>query len=137
MEFLTGHIPDLKVIIAGESDGTVISDSTMHLLRDNPRVYSIQTGPPFWHQNVVRERTLVLEDNGMHPDSFSQGDLPTMVIASIKELMGIPQPEENSGRILSFLRAPGHDYRWRYPAVYTKVTGFLENNFSSSENKYK
>ena len=49
IEFLTEHVPGLKVIITGESTGTIISDRTMVLLKDNPQVYSIQTGMPFWH----------------------------------------------------------------------------------------
>lgn len=130
VEFLTSHIPELRVIIAGESDGTVISDSAMNILRDNPQVYSIQTGPPFWHQNVMLERTLVLDNNGRYPDSFSRGDIPAMVWTSLKDVLGLPQSEESSGRILFFLRAPGHDYRWQYPGVYAQITSFLEQNFS-------
>lgn len=129
VEFLTSHIPDLKIIVTGESDGTVISDSTMNLLRDNHRVYSIQTGPPFWHQNVVQERTLVLDNNGRHPDTFSQGDIPTMLWTSLGDVLGIPPSEESSGRVLFFLRAPGHDYHWQYPDVCSQITNFLEENF--------
>ena len=130
VEFLTTHIPDLKVIVTGESNGTVISDSAMSILRDNPQVYSIQTGPPFWHQNVMLERTLVLDSNGMTRDSFSQGDIPAMLWASLKALLGLSPPEEEDpGRILYFFRAPGHDYCWQYPGVYSKITSFLEQNF--------
>ncbi len=130
VEFLTTHIPDLKVIVTGESNGTVISDSTMSILRDNPQVYSIQTGPPFWHQNVMLERTLVLDSNGMTRDSFSQGDIPAILWASLKALVGLSPPEgEDPGRILYFFRAPGHDYRWQYPSVYSQITNFLEHNF--------
>ena len=129
VEFLTAHIPDLKVIVAGESNGTVISDSVMNILQDNPQVYSIQTGPPFWHKPVMLDRTLVLDNNGRTPDSFSQGDVPTMVWASLKDLVGLPQPERESGRILYFVRAPGHDYRWQYPDVYSQITNFMKQNF--------
>jgi len=130
VEFLTTHIPDLKVIVTGESNGTVISDSAMSILRDNPQVYSIQTGPPFWHQNVMLERTLVLDSNGMTRDSFSQGDIPAILWASLKALLGLsPSEEEDPGRILYFFRAPGHDYRWQYPDVYSQITNFLEHNF--------
>jgi len=129
VEFLTSHISDLKVIIAGESDGTVISDSAMNILRDNSQVYSIQTGPPFWHKHVVQERTLVLDNNGRHPDTFSKGDIPTMLWTSLGDVLGIPQSEESSGRVLFFLRAPGHDYRWQYPDVCSQITNFLEENF--------
>ena len=129
MEFLTSHIPDLKVIVTGESDGTVISDSAMNILQDNPQVYSIRTGPPFWHKPIMLDRTLVLNDNGRTPDSFSQGDIPTMIWASLKNLVGLPQPEEESGEILKYLKAPGHDYCWQYPNVCSEITNFLEKNF--------
>ncbi len=130
MEFLTTHIPDLKVIVTGESNGTVISDSAMNILRDNPQVYSIQTGPPFWHQNVMRDRTLVLNYNGITPDSFSQGDIPAILWTSLKALVGLSSPEEEDpGRILYFFRAPGHDYCWQYPGVYSQISNFLEQNF--------
>ncbi|UCD53990.1 MAG: hypothetical protein JSU76_03615, partial [Dehalococcoidia bacterium] len=64
VQFLTDNLPDLRVIVAGESNGTVIADNVMNLLEDNPQVYSIQTGPPFWQENAMLERTLVLTDNG-------------------------------------------------------------------------
>jgi hypothetical protein len=130
VEFLTTHNPDLKVIITGESNGTVISDRVMHILQDNPRVYSIQTGTPFWHRNTMINRTLVLNDNGITPDSFSRGDIPAMVWTSLKALFGVSSPEkEDPGRIFYFLRAPGHDYCWQYPDVYSKINDFLEENF--------
>jgi len=129
VEFLTAHNPDLKVIITGESNGTVISDRVMHILQDNPRVYSIQTGIPFWHRNVMRDRTLLLNNNGVTPDSFSRGDIPAMVWASLKALLGFSSPDdEDPGRIFYFLRAPGHDYRWQYPSVYSEIKNFLEEN---------
>lgn len=129
VEFLTTHIPDLNVIVAGESNGTVISDSVMNTLRYNPRVYSIQTGPPFWYRQTVQERTLVLEDNGLVPDAFSTGDAGAILLASTKALLGLTPRDDDPGRILSFLRAPGHDYRWQYPSVYYRITDFLEKNF--------
>ena len=137
VEFLTRNIPDLKIIVAGESNGAVISDTVMDMLHDNPRVYSIQTGPPFWHKQVALEHTLVLDTNGQVPDAFSNGDIPAMLITSLKALIGISSPaDENPGRIFYFVRAPGHDYRWQYPDVYLKITEFLEQNFSYSERMF-
>ena len=129
VEFLTKHVPDLRVIVTGESDGSVISDRSMNILRYNPQVYSIQTGPPFWHEPIMLDRTLVLDNNGRTPDTFSRGDIPAMLWTSLEDLLGLPQPEEESGRILKFLRAPGHDYRWHYPSVCMQITDFLEDNF--------
>jgi len=135
VEFLTRNVPDLKIIVAGESIGTVISDTVMNRLQDNPRVYSIQTGPPFWHKQMAQARTLVLNTNGRVPDAFSQGDLPSMLITSLKALVGIPLTEdEEVGRIFYFIRAPGHDYNWQYPDVYSKISDFIKQNFSFNEN---
>ncbi len=135
VEFLTRNVPDLKIIVAGESCGAVISDTVMNRLQENPRVYSIQTGPPFWHKQLTPERTLVLNTNGEIPDAFSQGDIPAMLITSLKALFGFPLTEEEEvGRIFYFVRAPGHDYRWQHPGVYLKITDFLKQNFSLDEH---
>ncbi len=130
VEFLTDNVPDLRVIIAGESNGTIIADSVMNILEDNPQVYSIQTGPPFWHETTVLDRTLVLTDNGIIPDSFNRGDFIAMLWGTIKALFGISQPEDEAGNILYYVRAPGHDYQWRYPGVGSEITIFLEQNFA-------
>ncbi len=129
IEFLTDNIPDLRVIIAGESNGTVISDSAMSMLQDNPRVYSIQTGNPFWHKNLTLDRTLVITSNGIIPDSFSDGDFLTLIRSNLRGLFGLSQPEGNSARILYYVRAPGHEYQWNYPGVYSEILGFLQQNF--------
>ncbi|MFC1902717.1 hypothetical protein ACFLX4_01435 [Chloroflexota bacterium] len=131
VEFLTDNIPELRVIIVGESNGTVISDSAMNILEDNPRVYSIQTGPPFWHTNLMLDRTLVITDNGIMPDSFSQGDFLTLIWSNLKSVFGLSQPEDDSGRILYYVRAPGHEYRWNYPGVYSEILTFLRQNFGT------
>ncbi len=131
VEFLTRNNPELKVIVAGESNGSVITDRSMTILKDNPNVYSIQTGPPFWYQQTVHERTLVLHSNGVTPDAFSRGDGAAMMGASLKALLGLSSPEEEDpGRILFFLRAPGHDYGWQYPEVHAEISRFLHENFS-------
>ena len=54
VEFFTDNIPEMRVIVAGESTGTVISDKTMGILKDKPQVFSIQTGTPFWHRPAPR-----------------------------------------------------------------------------------
>ncbi len=126
VEFLTVHLPKLKVIVTGESNGTVIADRVMSTLRDNQSVYSIQTGTPFWHRNVMYERTLVMNSNGTGPDSFNRGDVPTILWASLKSSLGL---EKTTGTVLHFLSAPGHDYSWQYPEVYQQIIKFLDNNF--------
>jgi pimeloyl-ACP methyl ester carboxylesterase len=129
VRFLTDNVPELRVIVAGESTGTVISGSVMSILKDNPHVYSIQTGSPFWHKNLVLDRTLVITDNGIIPDSFSRGEFFAMMLGNVKALFGVSQPEDDSGRILYYVRAPGHEYQWQYPAVYSQIMDFLDKNF--------
>ena len=129
VEFLTYYIPDLRVILTGESNGTIITDRVMNALKDNPRVYSIQTGPPFWYENTVAERTLLLSSNGRIPDAFSRGDFFSMLGTTLEGLLGLPRRQADSGTILNFMGAPGHEYWWEYPGVSSEVTKFLHENF--------
>jgi hypothetical protein len=133
VEFLTDHIPNLRVIVAGESTGTVISDRTMRILNNNAQVYSIQTGTPFWHKPTSLDRTLLMNSNGRTIDTFSYGNVPAMIWATVKSWFGLSSPEDNPGTILSWLRAPGHDYSWQYPGVCTEVVKFLDENFGAKK----
>ena len=128
-EFLTTHIPDLKVILAGESTGAVITDRAMEILADNSQVYSIQTGPPFWHQTAMLERTLVMTDNGIIPDSVNQGDFLSIASGYFESWFGLSEPEDDFGTTPHYIAAPGHDYWWQYPEVCSQITNFLRQNF--------
>lgn len=129
IEFLTKHIPHLRIILAGESTGTIICDEVMAILVDNPQVYSVETGSPFWYKIATSSRELVLTSNGIVPDSFSQGDFITIIRANLKALFGLPHPASDNGTILRFIKAPGHEYRWEQAAVYAQITSFLTQNF--------
>jgi len=129
VEFLTEHLPNLRIIVAGESTGTVISDKTMDILKDKTQVYSIQTGTPFWHKPTVQDRTLLMNSNGKGVDTFSYGNVPAMLWATVKGWFGLTSPDDNPGNILSWLKAPGHDYSWQYPGVCSEVVDFLNRNF--------
>ena len=133
VQFVTTHLPEAKVILTGESNGTVISDSAMYMLQNNEQVYSIQTGPPFWHKQATLERTLLLDGNGAVSDTFSQGDIPAMIWATLQGSLGLLPPEENPGKIGKFMRAPGHYYSWQYPYVYSQIVTFLEENFGTGQ----
>ncbi|MCJ7604557.1 MAG: hypothetical protein MUO19_00800 [Dehalococcoidales bacterium] len=134
VEFLTDHLPDLKIIVAGESTGTVITDKTMLLLQDKPQIFSIQTGMPFWHkQSTLNERTLLVNSNGRGEDTFSYGNIPAMLWATVKSWFGMTKPDDNPGDVLKWLKAPGHDYSWQYPGVYEQVIQFLQSNFGQDK----
>jgi hypothetical protein len=136
VEFLTTHVRGLRVIITGESNGTVIVDRAMNVLRDNPRVYSIQAGVPCWHKPTTLDRTLVLNTNGIVPDTFNRGDVHTVLWTTLKWWLGLCPPEDNPGTILSWLRAPGHDYSWQYLHVSGSIVKFLEENFGVRSNNF-
>lgn len=127
VEFLTNHIPGIKVILTGMSNGTLIGESVMNILRDIPQVYSIQLGPPFWSNSIVSDRSLAIRSNGIVPDSFSQGNVFTIIRASLESLFGMSQ--DNAGHILLYVKAPGHDYQWQYPEVRSQIISFLQQNF--------
>lgn len=129
LEFLTDNIPDLRVIIVGECHGAVFTDRVMSILEDNPQVYSIQNGPPFWHTNIMLDRTLIMTDNGIIPDSFSQGDLLAMAQGWLRMWFHLSEPVNDFGTPPHYVGAPGHDYWWQYPKVYSEITSFLNENF--------
>ena len=129
VEFLADHLPGMKIIIAGESTGTVITEEVMSYFRDNTNVYSIQTGNPFWYKVNDQARTLRIDGNGRGNDAFSHGDVPAMVWSTAKSWFGLSSPEENAGNVLKSFRAPGHDYSWQYTSISSEMTQFLKDIF--------
>jgi hypothetical protein len=127
VNFLTAHNQDLKIILAAESTGTIICDETMKLLASNTRVFSVQTGIPFWYKYQPNARTILLKDNGKVADSFSRGDLWTILKCSFKSLV-VKEKAESEGTILGFLSAPGHEYWWQDPGVCPTIESFLQKN---------
>lgn len=129
VKFLMGQLPDLKIIIAGESTGTVISEETMRRFNGDTRVYSIQTGVPFWYRSCGGSRTWLINNNGKGPDVFSYGNVPVMLWATVKGFLGFVSASDKPGDIFKWLKAPGHDYSWQYPGVAAQIEEFLKNNF--------
>ncbi len=126
--FLTRHIPEVRVIIAGESNGCNIVERTIRKLKDNNRVYAIQTGPLPLQRCINFERSLVTRHNGRHSDSLSTGNIFAVIWANLKTLMGIEQ--EHPGKFLLRFGAPGHHYSWEYEGFRDKVTGFLKRHLA-------
>ena len=132
LEFLINHIPDLRVIVVGESTGTVICNGVMNILEDNPQVYSIQTGPPSWHKNTMLDRILVMTDNGIILDSYSQGDFWAIAWGNLRHWLHLSQPVDDFATPPHYVGAPGHDYWWQYPEVSRQITDFLGESFGLS-----
>jgi hypothetical protein len=132
IEFLTSHIPNIRIILTGESNGSTICGDAMQILKDNPQVYSIQLGPPFWNNDSTSDRILILRSNGSIPDAFSQGDVITIIRSNLEALLGISQ--KYPGHILFYIGAPGHDYSWQqHKGVSSQVIEFLDNNFNPEQ----
>jgi len=131
VEHLLRHRPNLKVIIAGESNGAAMTEDTMCFLRANPQVFSIQTGTPFWSPSKPHPRSLIINHNGVEPDAFSTGNVRHLVVANTKALFG--RYKNSQGNILFYIGAPGHVYNWEYPVVREKITEFLQKKVLSEK----
>ncbi len=125
-DFLTRQFPDLKIIIAGESNGAAMAEDAMGFLRENSRVYSVQTGTPFWAPSEPFCRSLIINHNGVEADTFSNGDVRRWFTANVQALFG--KYKNSQGNILLYIGAPGHVYNWDYPVVREQIVKFLENN---------
>lgn len=126
VEFLTGHIEGIRVILLGESAGAMMASEAMKLLEDNGRVYSIQTGTPFYYRAHASDRSLVIKDNGLGPDSLCEGDLWTIYKANLGR---IPTYRPEEGHFLFYMRTPGHIYTWEHPGVCGRISAFLQERF--------
>lgn len=131
INFLTEHISGIKIIITGESNGTVICDEVMKILHGNPQVYSIQTGTPFWHEDDENSRTLIINNNGIVPDTFANGDFFTMISRNVETLFGFSTFDASKGHVLNLFAAPGHTYTWEDLTVRNKIENFLTQNIIS------
>lgn len=126
VDFLTQHIDNLNVILAGNSDGGVYTNEVMQLLEGNSRVYGIECGIPFYYRGSVPQRTLVINDNGVIPDVLAKGNVASLIWANITHF---PKNRPQEGHVLLYFRAPGHIYIWDHSEVRMQITSFLEANF--------
>lgn len=131
IEFLTAVEDSLNIIITGRSFGAIFSSEAMNHLEVNQRVFSIQAGHPFWYRPPPHPNTLMIEDNGLMPDSLSQGDLWTILWANLSHCPSTTRPTGGSMKLGPFFfRAPGHEYTWDHAGVRDRIMPFLEENFA-------
>jgi len=145
IDFLTQQIADLKIIVTGQSNGAAFAGEVITRLEENPGVYSIQVGIPFWHRVSKASRSLVIDNNGVGADALAQRDLLKLLKANLVEVFIInhvpsftPIDWVISRAILVLwpydfglgLQAPGHEYMWEYPGVGPVIESFLAENFS-------
>ena len=133
LRFLWNHLPNLKVILTAESNGTVMSNQVMRLMADESRLFSIEFGPPFWYKNYQNERIMNLRSNGTVPDAFSYGHWRRAIMANIAAILG--KSPKAPGNVLLYVGAPGHDYNWHdYPLIREKVLAFLAKYFDTCKD---
>ncbi|ACZ62159.1 hypothetical protein [Dehalococcoides mccartyi] len=125
LTFLLNYLPALKIVLGSESNGSVSANNTLMFLKENPRVVSIETGPPVWHKGFDHERRLLMRSNGLVPDSFSYGDIKTILSANFMALFG--RSPKSPGNVLLYIGAPGHEYSWEHAEVKKQITNFLTN----------
>ncbi|MDD5499078.1 MAG: hypothetical protein PHI10_06320, partial [Dehalococcoidales bacterium] len=88
IRFITRNVSGLKVLLAGESNGATIVEETFRRLQGNPNVFAIQTGPTVVQRSKAHERSLVMRHNGKIEDSFSQGDVFTILRSNLEAMLG-------------------------------------------------
>jgi hypothetical protein len=145
VDFLTQNISNLKVIITGQSNGAAFTGEVANRLKDNPNVYSIQVGIPFWHRVHEVGRSLVINNSGIGADSLADRDMVAiiknnwgklLILNHVPAFTPIDWFISRAALILTSykfglgLLAPGHEYMWEYPGVGPVIEAFLVNNFS-------
>lgn len=139
LRYITGHFPDLTILLIGASQGAAFINAVMRHLRDLKQVYSIELGIFFPHKprRVLTERTLAIDCNGTMPDPMSQRNL----LLGFKAFATAPyrwlkyKQQGNPKKFTYCINALGHDYNWHYPKVNGKITDFLEVRFSKNNNR--
>jgi len=146
IDFLTHNVAGLKIIVTGQSNGAAFAGEVISHLENNPGVYSIQVGIPFWHRVSKTSRSLVIDNNGVRADALTERDLLRLLKANAVKMFIInhvpsftPIDWVITRAILVFgpynlglgLQAPGHEYMWEYPGVGPVMEAFLVKNFST------
>jgi hypothetical protein len=129
LNFLTEHIDNLKIFLLGVSQGAAFGNTVMTQVGNNPNIYSIELGTFFVHmkRRVLTERTLALDSNGIVPDPISHfrfdQALKAYVTAPYRwikyRLQGKP------AKFTYCVNVPGHEYRWEFPDVGSKIETFI------------
>ncbi len=125
LDFLMHYETGLKVIVTGRSHGAVFGNEVMRLMTAQPGAYAILAGTPFWYHKSPAERSLVINHNGVEPDTLHNGDFCAILIANRRGLLA-ESPPGGAVQILKwYIRVPGHEYTWQYREVRAEIEDFL------------
>ncbi len=123
-----------NVLLTGESQGAAVCEFTIQRFKNSPRVFSIQTGSPFWNLSKPFSRSLVINDNGRHYDTFALGEWGTMIKVHYNKIV---HHEEviDAGNIFNIISAPGHQYSWEFNKVRNEIIDFIDKEMLSNSEE--
>lgn len=138
MKFITEHLPDLKIVMIGVSQGAAFSNAVLQEMDGQERIFSIELGTPFFYKSrrVITDRTLTLDSNGLMPDSLMEWNVPVI----LKTYLGAPfrwakyKLQRKNIKFTYCINVPGHDYNWDYPEVQRQIGEFLLEKFGNNSD---
>lgn len=129
LNFLCEHLPNLKILLLGVSQGAAFGNTVMKKIDQKQPVYSIELGMFFAHvkRRIITEQTLYLDNNGLVPDPVFNFNFKKSASAYITapyrwlryRLAGKPQ------KFTYCINVPGHEYRWDMPSVSKPIENFI------------
>ena len=120
--------PETRLLLVGYSLGAILNISTVKLLQEEPRLYSVQLGAPFFLSSPTHGRALHLQRKD---DAFAAGPLFAFFLVILKACIVVAANIGTfQGRsILDVWHIKGHDYVWDDPAVKIPIEQFLRSHF--------
>jgi hypothetical protein len=137
LKFLREHLPELRIVLVGASQGAAFNNMVMINLGEIEHVYSIELGTFFAHmrRRQLTKRNLAIDSNGFMRDPMCHRDLwqgtKSYFLAFVRwfryKAQGKPVKFTNC------INTPGHEYKWEYPEVHGRITEFLTATFGEKQ----
>jgi hypothetical protein len=129
LKFITMNLPKLKIVLVGASQGASFNNMAMMKLDKVKLVYSIELGTFFPHMSrrKLTKQNLAIDSNGLMRDPMCHRDLWTGSKSYFKAFARWFRHKVQGHKIkfTNCINTPGHEYRWEYPEVQSRITEFL------------
>jgi hypothetical protein len=129
LKFITDHLPDLRVVMVGASQGAGFDNAVMVKLGSPDRFYSIELGTFFaqMQRRRLTTRNLAIDSNGLMSDPMCHRDLWKGTKAYFKAfvLWARYKAKGQSVKFTNCINTPGHEYPWEYQEVHGRIIEFL------------
>lgn len=124
------RLSDKKIILIGLSNGASFADATMHRLKKNKNIYSIEFGKPFFATNSNNKNILLINNK---KDHISNGDtfklITVFMLAPYRWLKNFILGERIPVGLA--MKIDGHDYRWKDNKE--KIIDFINKHYEIKE----